>query len=153
MVLWIVTYDLKADESPTYGGDCVNKDKYYPWSYISGTITLNMRESVMADPLDYYPSKSGSKTMNNITVIDLEYNFNNHTNMILFNQATLLSMSKGVKPLEDIKINFKTINKDEEDWWNELLSEFLESYMNVEITDATLEIDVATPQITSSMLL
>ena len=79
--------------------------------------------------------------MNNVTSIDLEYNFNNLRNMTLFNRGVLYDLSKGF-PLE---AQYKGFKDKEKNWLNGLIENNLESIMTVEITDAWLEIDVATP--------
>ena len=67
--------------------------------------------------------------MNNVTSIDLEYNFNNLRNMILFNRGKLFQLSKG-KPLQ---AEYKGFKKIETNWLNALIEENLESIMTVEM--------------------
>ena len=131
------TENAKPSEKYTVG----EEQKFLPWKKCNGSITFRIREPVMAEPLDYFSTREGSRTMNNVTSIDLEYNFNNLRNMILFNRGVLYDLSKG-KPLQAAYKGFK---KDEGNWLNGLIEDNLESIMTVEINDAWLEIDVATP--------
>lgn len=129
------------------GGQPAKKEYYLPWSKINGTITMKMREPVMAEPLDYYSQRGGSKTMNNITSIDLEYNFNNLRNMLLFNRATLFKKAKGAP-----KAKTDGIEPDKAaDWWSTLIENNLEKYISIEVTAAFLELNIATPHVTPSM--
>lgn len=120
-----------------------------PWKYCYGSISLSIREPVMCEPLDYYSSKNGSRTMNNIDTIDLEYNFNNLNNMILFNRGTLYQMAKDYPVAALTELNgFKY---GEINWYNLLLEKNLSDYMKVSIEEAELSFDVATPNIPSEL--
>ena len=93
------------DNSGTYGDDA---KKAFKLSKVSQEITLTLREPVMCEPLDYYSTRSGNKTMNNVTSIDLEYNFNNLRNMIIFNHAKLLDAADK----REIKGNLTVYDKE-----------------------------------------
>lgn len=123
--------------------------KKVPFLFVNGTWTFNMREPVLSEPLDYFSPKGLSKTMNNITNIDLEYNFNNLRNMFLFNRAVLHKNSTAL--LHPSEGNGVKLSKGADDWMNKLIESLLDSTMTVEIVDATLSFDVATPQIPPSM--
>lgn len=122
-----------------------------PFGTFSQEITFWMREPVMSEPLDYYSSRQGSKTMNNITSIDLEYNFNNLRNMILFNHYKMLTACKDKEWKDAMTYNNCTFTANFQDWWSELVEKNLDSILSVSIEDAVLEIDIATPQVPPSM--
>lgn len=102
-----------------------------------------MREPVMVEPLDYYSSKGGSKTMNNVTNLDLEYNFNNLRNMIQFNCGALYAMSSK----KSLNKAHKDIEEGATDWWNAYIEKYLDSILEVKIEEAELVFDVATPDV------
>ena len=147
-VIGDIIFDIKNDYNKAAttkykytdaGGD--EQNEYLSWKGCKGSITFRIREPVMAEPLDYFSTREGSRTMNNVTSIDLEYNFNNLRNMILFNRGVLYELSKG-KPLQAAYKGFKDKEKN---WLNGLIENDLESIMSLEVNDAWLEIDVATP--------
>lgn len=116
---------------------------------VSGTLTFWMREPVLSEPLDYFAQKGASKTMNNVTDIDLEYNFNNLRNMFIFNRGAALS--KTPKLLDKLIILKNEYAKNTEDWFNDLIEKGIESRMFVDVTDANLVLNIATPQIPASL--
>ena len=98
----------------------------------------------MCEPLDYYSARSGNKTMNNVTSIDLEYNFNNLRNMILFNHAKLLEAADK-RPIEGaLSVYNKEYKKYEPDYLSTMIEKNLESIFDIEIAEAHLELDIAT---------
>ena len=122
-----------------------------PFGTVDWEIKFWMREPVMSEPLDYYSSRQGSKTMNNITSIDLEYNFNNLRNMILFNHNEMLKKCVDKEWADEMEYANCDFAADTQDWWSELVEQNLNSILSVEIVDAELEIDIATPQVPPSM--
>lgn len=114
------------------------------------TITFKMREPVMCEPLDYYSTRTGSRSMNNITSIDLEYNFNNLRNMILFNHAKLLEVSEA-RAIDKEGTFYQVYKAGTPDWWSDIIEKNLESILDVEIVEAKLELNIATPQVPPSM--
>ena len=169
--------NLGAPESGDFGNECVidddkitygaikvtpqtkkhselggkGEESLVPWANFDWEISFWMREPVMCEPLDYYSSRQGSKTMNNITSIDLEYNFNNLRNMILFNHYKMLSACSSKTIVKGITINNRTYADGTQDWWSDMVEHSLDSILNVEIKEAELEIDIATPQVPPSM--
>lgn len=131
---------LQADE---------NKAKKVPFLYVSGEWTFDMREPILSEPLDYFSPKGLSKTMNNITNIDLEYNFNDLRNMFIFNRAVLHKKSSAL--LHNSTTQGVSLTQGSKDWMNKLIENLLSKTMSVEIVDATLSFDVATPQVPPSM--
>ena len=133
------------------GGDHEDCAKKVPFRLVSGTMTFDMREPVMAEPLDYYSTKGTSKTMNNISNIDLEYNFNNLRNMFIFNHTTLQKFAQERSLLQKITVDGKELKKDAIDWWSSLLETNLQQYMSVDIIEAYLVFDIATPQVPTAL--
>ena len=139
---------LEKIEYPT--GDKL-AGKAFAVTKVTQDITLTLREPVMCEPLDYYSSRTGNKTMNNVTSIDLEYNFNNLRNMIIFNNAKLLELS-AKRPIEnDLAVYGKTYKENDPDYLASMIQKNLESIFDIEITEAHLELDIATPQVPPSM--
>lgn len=145
--------DMVANpQASTYediGGEA--DDTLLPFGTVDWEISFWMREPVMSEPLDYYSSRQGSKTMNNITSIDLEYNFNNLRNMILFNHNEMLKKCVGKEWVEELEYNNCKFAANTQDWWSEMVEKNLNSILSVSIEDAELEIDIATPQVPPSM--
>lgn len=141
-----VTSEAITWKAPT-GQEGKEEDKSgkTPWVLCNGTITFIMREPVMVEPLDYYSSKNGSKTMNNITNVDLEYNFNNLRNMIQFNCGKLFELSSKKALVHE----YKGIPTGSTDWWNAYIETYLDSILDVKIEEAELVIDIATPDLES----
>ena len=131
--------------------DAGEKEKAFKLSKVSQEITLTLREPVMCEPLDYYSSRTGNKTMNNVTSIDLEYNFNNLRNMIIFNRAKMCELSAA----NALNTNYTAfgidLKKTSTDYLNLIIEKNLESIFDIEITEAHLELDIATPQVPPSM--
>ena len=122
-------------------------ETHIPWKLCKGSIRFKMREPVMVEPLDYYSSRNGSKTMNNVVSIDLEYNFNNLRNMILFNRGKLYHHASKMP----LRADYAGLPAGTFDWWNALIEDNLESMVSVSIKDAWLEFDIATPNIPPSL--
>lgn len=131
-----------------YGDD---KNKSFKLSKVSQEITLTLREPVMCEPLDYYSSRTGNKTMNNVTSIDLEYNFNNLRNMVIFNRAKLCDLASKNKLNADYAAFGVDLKKTNKDYLNKIIETSLESIFDIEIAEAHLELDIATPQVPPSM--
>ena len=124
---------------------------YFAASKGTQTIQFTMREPVMCEPLDYYSSRTGSRSMNNVTSIDLEYNFNNLRNMILFNHAKLLEAAEKRGITEPATAWGNAYTSESKDWWSDIIEKKLDSILNVEIENAHLELNIATPQVPPSM--
>lgn len=119
---------------------------------INGTLMFWMREPIISEPLEYFSQKGTTRTMNNLTDIDLEYNFNDLKNMFIFNRGAIADKTPefdNVKSL--VKIDDKSYNKTTEDWYNDFIENNLSKRMSVNITDANLILDIATPQLPTNI--
>lgn len=117
---------------------------------VNGTITFWMREPVITEPLDYFSQRGASKTMNNVSDIDLEYNFNCLRNMFIFNRGALITKA-GDTIDGRITILNNEYDEDSTDWYNDLLENVIANTMSVKIIDAKLVMDVATPQVPAKL--
>ena len=89
--------------------------------------------------------------MNNVTSIDLEYNFNNLRNMIVFNRGKLLDLANDNAINATITAFGVALKPTTKDYFNKILETSLESIFDIKITEAHLELDIATPQVPPSM--
>ena len=135
-IIWNMDGEYNKQETEKYRytipaqgeeGEDEEVETHIPWKLCKGSIRFKMREPVMVEPLDYYSSRNGSKTMNNVVSIDLEYNFNNLRNMILFNRGKLFQLSKGQK----LEAAYNGLKKNEKNWLNALIEKDLESIMSL----------------------
>lgn len=141
---WGYTKDLEHDDNidkTTSKGPCK----------IKGTLSFWMREPVLAEPLDFFSQKGATRTMYNLTEIDLEYNFNNLRNMFIFNRGAIADKTPAFINKVAFSIYDRTYDVNKKDWYNDVIEHNLSSGMSVSITDANLLLDVATPQLPTDL--